>query len=501
MLSRTVSIKTFLTTSLVFLATACTLYFSEEGASVQSAGLEQPAMKFGDPLPENAFVELAKHSNPAVVSIATAQTVRQGSSPYLNDPYFQFFEQFFGRPLMPPPGSGAPRGGAPKEMPRSMGSGFIIEEDGLIVTNNHVVDGADAIRVQLLNDREKLIDAELVGRDPLSDIALIKIKVKTKLPVLKLGESSKVEVGQWVAAFGNPYGHTFSVSKGIVSAIGRRIQDLNAVPFIQTDASINPGNSGGPLVNTKGEVIAVNAAIDARAQGIGFAIPIDHVKSILPQLKSAGKVTYGYLGVYLDSVTPELNAADDTITVDEGAILLDIAKEGPADKAGLKSLDVVTRFDGRRVTSAADLANMVKTTPIGKKVDVEVVRGGKALKKTLTVEAAPETPQQMQGRSQGQGQRLPPGTDAPYELGFRVKKLTDQLARQYGLPAGAPQGLVIVGVAQNSPAARSGLRPGDILLSINKKNVLSESDLRGAIRQSRNVLKIWSNGRMSLVII
>ena len=258
-----------------------------------------PALKLTDPLPGNLFVELAKAINPAVVNISTSVIPRGRQR---RDPMMEMLEQFYGMPMQPPPGG--PGGSGPAGRPQRMGlgTGFIIRDDGLIVTNAHVINGADVVEVQLTENADKWYKAEVIGSDERTDIALIKIKPDEKLIVAALGDSSLSQVGEWVAAFGNPYGHGHTMTKGIISSLGREIGEINRLPLIQTDASINPGNSGGPLVNSKGLVIGVNSAIDARAQGIGFAIPIDEVKRIIPQLEKSGSIRKGYLGVVLGDV-------------------------------------------------------------------------------------------------------------------------------------------------------------------------------------------------------
>ena len=254
----------------------------------------------GAPLPHDLFIQLAQKINPAVVNISTLSLPKQqrpGRSPY-RDPFFDIFESFLN-----------PHGRPQKQRPRqSLGTGFIIRQDGLIITNNHVINNADIINVSLSSSKETYT-AKIIGKDERTDTALIKITASKNLPFVNLGDSDHLQVGEWVAAFGNPFGHSNSMSKGIISAIGREIDQLNRFPFLQTDASINPGNSGGPLVNTAGEVIGMNTAIDARAQGIGFAIPINNIKTILTSLEKEGGVRRGYLGVTLKNIDKEIKSA------------------------------------------------------------------------------------------------------------------------------------------------------------------------------------------------
>jgi serine protease Do len=311
-------------------------------------------LKLGDPLPQNLFVELAKLVNPTVVNISTTVMPRAQNMPGrqfgggLRDPFFDFFEQFMG-PL------------GPARPQQSLGTGFIIRKDGLILTNNHVVEKADVIKVQLNENDKVLYEAEILGRDARTDIALIKINTKVNLAVAALGSSKTLQVGEWVAAFGNPFGHGHTMTKGIVSAIGRELNEINKLPFIQTDASINPGNSGGPLVNAKGEVVGVNTAIDARAQGIGFAIPIDEVKSILEVLEKDGMVRRGYLGVnmYPYPLDPR-NAAEIGLNTTEGALVIGTVPNSPAAKAGLKEYDLIIKFGLKEIKDSQDLMRAVQ---------------------------------------------------------------------------------------------------------------------------------------------
>jgi serine protease Do len=334
-----------------------------------------PSLKFNDPLPANAFVELAKLINPTVVNISTSSNPKRGRA---RDPMLEMLEQFYGFPMTP---YNRPQ--------QALGSGFIIRDDGLIVTNNHVISGADIIQVQLSENSSKLYEAKVIGTDERTDIALIKISHEGKLPAASLGSSTALEVGEWVAAFGNPFGQGHSMAKGIISAKGRSLSEINKFPLIQTDTPINPGNSGGPLVNLKGQVIGVNAAIDARAQGIGFAIPIDDVKSILPQLEKLGQIKRGFLGVGLadlDVIAARQLGLRDT----EGAVIAGIERGSPADRGGLRMYDIVTRFNGKKITSSDELRDQVADAAIGSKVDVEVIREGKNKKLSIQIGERPK---------------------------------------------------------------------------------------------------------------
>ena len=468
---------------------------SKEQTSEKTGAAEMPApvqIKLGDPMPANLFVELAKVVNPTVVSISVVvRPQMQFQNPWGRDPFFDMFEDFMG-----PRGRGRPQEErAPK--PQAIGTGFVIEENGLIITNNHVIDQADDIKVQFVGEPDRSYDAEIVGKDARTDIALIRVKAGKKLPFVKLGSSDKTEVGEWVAAFGNPYGHTFSMSKGIVSAKGRSIRDLNAVPFIQTDASINPGNSGGPLVNIRGEVIGVNAAVDARAQGIGFAIPIDHVKTILPQLKDRGEVTYGYLGVEMAPISRQAIAAL-KLPSENGALIVGIVPGSPADKGGLQPYDVVTDFGGKKIKDVQDLSDAVKDSQIGKETKAVVIREGKTKNLSIAIAAPPKSPREVR---RGAPPESKPGIEAPHNIGFKTQDWSEKLAREFDIPADAPRGPIIVQVQANSAAALNGLRRGDMILDVNRVPVKSSVDVTKNLIQGSNLLRVYSKGRVSLVFI
>ena len=309
------------------------------------------------------FVALAKKLKPAVVNVSTAKTIapqkkfHRAPSPFGTDPFEEFFDRFF---------ENAPQRSYKQ---RSLGSGFIISDDGYILTNNHVVAGADEIKVKLGDKRE--FKAEVKGTDEKLDLALIKIEAKDHFPVARLGDSDTIEVGEWVMAIGNPFGLEQTVTAGIVSAKGRVIGSGPYDDFIQTDASINPGNSGGPLFNAQGEVIGINTAIVAGGQGIGFAIPINMAKGIITQLKEKGKVTSGWLGVSIQAMTPEL-AQSFGLEAEKGALVNEVMKDSPADKAGIKSGDIILEFDGKAVHEMNELPRLVAETPVGKKVVGEI---------------------------------------------------------------------------------------------------------------------------------
>ncbi|MBW1910396.1 MAG: DegQ family serine endoprotease [Deltaproteobacteria bacterium] len=397
------------------------------------------------PTAPGSFSQLAKKASPSVVNISAVKVIKgRGPTPFPfgpNDPFKDFFERFF-------------RDQTPKNFrQRSLGTGFIIDKDGFILTNNHVVDKTDEIKVKLADERE--FSAKIIGRDRKTDLALIRIEPDNQLIPLPLGDSDKLEVGDWVVAIGNPFGLGNTVTAGIVSAKYRQIGAGPYDNFIQTDASINPGNSGGPLLNTAGEVIGINSAIFSRSGGnigIGFAIPINMAKELLPQLKK-GKVIRGWLGVMIQKVTPELK--DKFKLKDEkGALVADVTAGGPAEKAGIKRGDVIISFDGKRIHEMNDLPFIVGATTIGKTVMVDVIRNGR--KKPLKVKIG-ELKEEKE--SQEVAKAKPP-------LGMTVEEITPQLAGSLGLSQ--TSGLVVVQVERNSPAEEAGLKQGDIILEVDQ---------------------------------
>ncbi len=332
-----------------------------------------------------SFADLAEQLQPAVVNISTTKIVSAGGfgrhdSPFRGSPFEQFFEDDFFRKYF---GEMPQR----KYKERSLGSGFIISKDGYIFTNNHVVEQAHEITVKLSDGKE--YKAEVKGADANTDIALLKIDPKDDLPVAALGDSKALRVGEWVMAIGNPFGLSQTVTVGIVSATGRVIGAGPYDDFIQTDASINPGNSGGPLFNLSGEVVGINTAIIAQGQGIGFAIPVDLAKSILPGLKKEGKVTRGWLGVSVQDVTEEI-AESLGLKVKEGVLVADAFKGDPAEKAGIKSGDVIVKVDGKDVKDTHELLKVVAAIPVKKTILVIVIRGGEKKEFSVTVSERPE---------------------------------------------------------------------------------------------------------------
>ena len=415
------------------------------------------AQNSSQPTPPS-FAGLVKKTGGAVVNISSVMVVSSKgevpfSSPFgQDDPLSDFFERFFGN---------AP----PREFKqRSLGSGFIIDASGLILTNSHVVQKAEKIEVSLSDGRR--FNAEIVGHDQMTDLALIRIQTGENLPQLPLGDSESLEVGDWVVAIGSPFGLGNTVTAGIVSAKYRKIGTSAYDDFIQTDASINPGNSGGPLLNLEGEVIGVNTAIFSRSGGnigIGFAVPINMVKELLPQLKR-GKVIRGWLGVLVQELSPELREKLG-LEDEQGALVSDVTKESPAEQAGIQRGDLITSFDGTPVTEMSDLPGVVAMTPVGKEVVVEVLRKGRTRQFKVKVGELP-IPQE---ETEASGEM--PSTP---QLGLGLKEVTPEFSQRFGLPVAT--GLVVVQVVPDSPAAEAGMMPGDVILEVEQEAVEKVDD-------------------------
>ena len=403
------------------------------------------------------FTELAERQGPAVVNISTTQTARGVNqvTPFPfdeNDPAFEFFKRFIPR---------QPGGGAPREFEnKSLGSGFIISADGYILTNAHVIDGADEVTVRLTDKRE--FKAKTIGADKRSDVALIKIEA-TALPAVRLADISQLKVGEWVVAIGSPFGFDNSVTAGIVSAKGR---SLPQEPFIQTDVAINPGNSGGPLFNMRGEVVGINSQIYSRSggyMGVSFAIPIDVAMEIQNQLRASGKVSRGRLGVVIQEVSKEL--ADSLgLAKPMGAVVNAVEKGGPAEKAGLEPGDVLLKFDGKTINSSADLPRMVGITRPGTRSVMQVWRKGSTKDIPVTIGEMLDERQASARPSKSNK----PTEQAANRLGLVVSELTAEQRRELKMTSG----LLIEDV--RGIAARADLRPGDIIISVISKGATSE---------------------------
>lgn len=410
-------------------------------------------------LAPETFADLAQKVSPSVVNISTEKTVKTergrgkeffgqpfpGPSPFgPEDPFREFFEKFFGE--------------MPKSFKtRSLGSGFIIDPSGYVITNNHVIEGAEKIKVRLVGGKE--YQATVKGRDPKTDLALIHITNPPKdLPALTLGDSEAIRVGDWVMAVGNPFGLSHTVTQGIISAKGRVIGAGPYDNFLQTDASINPGNSGGPLVNLKGEVIGINTAILATGQGIGFATPSNMAKVVIPQLKEKGKVIRGMIGVQVQNVTPEL-AKSFGLPEPLGALVAEVNPGTPAEKAGLQRGDVIIEFNGHPIHEMNELPRLVAETQPGTKATLKVLREGKEKTFTLTVTELTEERQAQVAKEEGEESAL----------GLVVRNLDQALAQRLRLKE--TKGVVVVQVDQGTAAADAGLRQGDLILEINGQAV------------------------------
>lgn len=435
-----------------------------------------------------SFAPMIKRVSPSVVNIYTTKTIRQTPmvSPLFDDP---FFRQFFGVPF-----ENVPR----ERREQALGSGVIISEDGYLLTNNHVVENADEIKVALADDKT-VYDAKVVGTDPQTDIAVIKIAGK-KLPAMVIGDSDTLEVGDTVLAIGNPFGVGQTVTMGIVSAKGRAGMGIvDYEDFIQTDAPINPGNSGGALVDVEGRLVGINTAIFSRSggnNGVGFAVPINLARFVMERLVAEGKVTRGYLGVIIQPVTADLAKAFN-LKETSGALVGQVTEGSPADKAGLKEGDVITRFNDKTVTDSRHLRLMVAQTPPGTEVELEVIRDGKT--RNLTVKLG-ELPKEGLARAGGGLQR---GSSGDVLDGVTVDDLDGRTRRQFNIP-NSVEGALVVNVDPDSPAAAAGLRPGDVIVEINRRPVANADD---AIQMSRRIdgdtvlLRVWSQGGSRYLVV
>jgi serine protease Do len=416
---------------------------------------EQPVVRM---IPDS-FRDLAEKVRPGVVNIRTVKTVQGGG---------RVFRHFFGNPFRGPknphenaPGPFSDRGPSRDFKQQSLGSGFIIDPDGYIVTNNHVIEGADKIKVKLATGQE--YEAEVVGRDPKTDLALIKIDPSTDLVPLKIGDSDAQQVGTWVVAVGSPFGLEQTVTAGIVSAKGRVIGAGPYDNFIQTDASINPGNSGGPLINMNGEVIGINTAIIASGQGIGFAIPVNLAGKIIAQLKDEGEVTRAWLGVGIQDVTGEL-ADYYGLKDQEGVLVTQVFEGDPADQAGIKPNDVIIAVDGKKMSSSRELSRTIAGSPVGEDIPVSVVRDGK--QKTIRVTLA---------KRQDAEAPAPKALSKNDTLGLKLAELEPELARRLGLPEDE-KGVLVTQVESGSKAAQAGIEQADLIKEINRTPVYSLKD-------------------------
>ncbi len=406
---------------------------------------------------------LVKSVKPSVVNISTTSVIK---GPNMHDRFFgqqNPFKDFFGEEFFEKFFNDSQR----REFKqRSLGSGCIIDRQGYIITNNHVVEKAQTIKVKLIDGKE--YDATIVGRDPKTDLALIKIDAKNNLPAASFGDSDTLEIGDWVVAIGNPFGLETTVTAGIVSAKGRVIGAGPYDDFIQTDASINPGNSGGPLFNLKGEVVGINTAIVSGGQGIGFAIPINMAKELLPQLKSKGKVTRGWLGVVIQKITPEI-AKTFGVKESEGALVSDVTEGGPAEKAGIKRGDVIVSFNGKDIKEVDTLPKLVGATEVGKKAKVGIIRDGKPLVVEVIIDELRD--EKLQASKKPEVEK---------DFGLVVQNITPEIAKHLNIKD--KRGVIVTDIQPGSPAQDGDIKSGDIIKEINRKPIKNIEDFKEAMK-------------------
>ncbi|MBF0587743.1 MAG: DegQ family serine endoprotease [Magnetococcales bacterium] len=424
---------------------------------------------------------IVENLKPVVVNIHTSKKIRSGQAdipinPFRNSPFEEFFKPFLDQ--MP----------QREHQTRNMGSGFIIDRDGYILTNHHVIEGADEIKVRLADERE--FKARIIGSDPKTDLALIRIDSEHKLPVAQLGDSDAIKVGAWVVAIGNPFGLEATVTTGIISAKGRSIGSGPYDDFLQTDAAINPGNSGGPLFDLQGRVVGINTAIFSRSggyMGIGFAIPVNMAKSVVSQLKTSGHVTRGWIGISIQNVTAELASA---LGLDEpqGALIAQIVEDGPAAQAGLEAGDVILSFNGKNVRKMRDLPAIVATTEVGIRASMRILRDSREKSLRIKVAEMPSEEMEVAHRSEA------PHSDP---LDLTIQELTQKMRRQMEIGRQI-EGVVVVAVESGSPAAKAGIRSGDIVLSLNRKPIDSRrryAKLVKRLRKEKTILaKVLRDG-------
>ncbi|WP_410457932.1 DegQ family serine endoprotease [Pseudomonas fluorescens] len=438
------------------------------------------------------FTTLVEQASPAVVNISTKQKLPDrryatGQMPDLEG-LPPMFREFFERNMPQQPRS--PRGDRQREA-QSLGSGFIISSDGYVLTNNHVVADADEIIVRL-SDRSEL-QAKLVGTDPRTDVALLKVDGKN-LPTVKLGDSEKLKVGEWVLAIGSPFGFDHSVTKGIVSAKGRTLPNDTYVPFIQTDVAINPGNSGGPLFNMNGEVVGINSQIFTRSggfMGLSFAIPIDVALDVSNQLKKDGKVSRGWLGVVIQEVNKDL-AESFGLDKPAGALVAQVLEDGPAAKGGLQVGDVILSMNGQPIVMSADLPHLVGSLKDGATAKLDIIRNGKRQSLNVTVGALPDDDAEIVANANGGVER------SSNRLGVSVADLSAEQKKTLELKGG-----VVIKEVQDGPAALIGLRPGDVISHLNNQAILSAkqfTEIAKELPKNRSVsMRVLRQGRASFI--
>ena len=427
------------------------------------------------------FTKLVEDNNASIVNISTVrksnEKISNSQQQIPNEELNDFLKKFFGDKGFENPNKKSPR------KAQSLGSGFVYSSDGFIITNHHVIADAEQIIVKLNDKRE--LEAKLIGSDPSSDIALLKIKVKNLKPV-KIGNSENLKVGQWVLAIGSPFGFESTVTAGIVSAIGRSLPNDNYVPFIQTDVAINPGNSGGPLFNLDGEVVGINAQIFSRSggfMGLSFAIPMDVAENVIQQLKKSGKVSRGWLGVYIQEVTNNL-AKSFGMKKPKGALISKVIPDGPASKSDLKVGDIILKFDGKDITTSSSLPPIVGNTKVGKNVKIEILRNGKKKNIKFKVQELP-----IQKAARTIKSNTTPKTKKI--LGMTVADLTEK--ERKNLSAGNNFGIKVIEVSGN-PAYESGLLKNDIIYQISGQNIQN-------ILQFNKIIKNMKKGDFASLLV
>ncbi len=441
-----------------------------------------PAFALGQQGPPS-FADLADHVKNTVVNISTTQTIKENpmqpftgpNSPFRDFFGDDFFKKFFGE---------MPQG---QMKTHALGSGFIIDQSGLILTNNHVVEKADEIKIKIVSGKE--YDAKVVARDSKTDIALIKVKADSDFPKpAQLGDSDAMRVGDWVMAVGNPFGLGHTVTAGIISAKGRVIGAGPYDDFLQTDAAINPGNSGGPLFNMDAQVVGLNTAIVAQGQGIGFAIPVNVAKDILPQLKS-GKVVRGWLGIMIQDITPEL-AESFGVKESKGVIVADVVKDGPADTAGIKRGDVVTTLNGKEIENAHALSRFVAATAPGTQATLQVMRDGKTRDIKIAIGTMPEETSTEKAETKES------------MWGITVQNITPEISQRFGWDENE-RGAVISEIQPGSPAAEARLRAGDLIKEVNRQKIQNVRDYNQAIQKPKkgeSVLLLVKRGQNTFYV-
>ena len=437
-----------------------------------------------------AFSSIAEKASPAVVGLQAEIAVSRGSSPYREWPFDDDLYEFFFGPRAPSPRS--PR--RPQQRPvTTMGSGFIISPDGYILTNNHMVEDAKEVKIELADGRK--YEAEIIGTDPESDVALVKIDADN-LPYLELANSDELKVGEWVLAIGNPLSLSHTVTAGIVSAKGRSVGLANFESFIQTDAAINRGNSGGPLINLDGEVVGINTAIVGATGniGIGFAIPINMVKYVYKQLQEGGTVERGYMGIQFEELTPDVAASLRLAKDTKGVTIVDVVEDSAAQEAGLQQYDVIVELEGEPVEGGNEFLNRVAMLTPGTKVSLVVIRDGK--RKPITVKLGKRPPtEELYGN-------LRPETTE--ELGFTVRDLTDEWAKRFGYED--EKGVIVTEVDPGSQAAEKGIARGTLITEVNRKPVCNTKQFNDEIKQAKKnggalLLVKLTNGYSKIIFI